>query len=111
VAQQLYEMTAPGIYIPAGTTKAQGVCQRHAGTSPETAGKWSQQSYAFYLGLETDLTKSLTTALPGAMNTNTFGDAWVGKVNALYKIIPGLDPRQRGHRVPRPRPASRTCRS
>lgn len=92
VAQQLYEMTAPGIYIPAGTTKAQGVgASGYAGTSPETAGKWSQQSYAFYLGLETDLTKSLTIGAAGRYeHYNTFGDAWVGKVNALYKVIPGL---------------------
>jgi iron complex outermembrane receptor protein len=92
VAQPLYAMTAPGVYTSAGTTKAQGVgASGYAGTSPETAGKWSQQSYAFYLGLETDLTKSLTVGAAGRYeHYNTFGDAWVGKVNALYKIIPGL---------------------
>jgi iron complex outermembrane receptor protein len=88
VAQQLYTLTAPGVYTPSGTSAAQGVgASGYAGTSPATAGKFSQKAYAAYVGLETDLTAALTVGAAGRYeHYNTFGDAWVGKVNALYKF-------------------------
>ncbi len=88
IAQQLFTQTAPGVYVASGTTAAQGVgASGYAGTSPSTAGKFSQKAYAAYVGLETDLTDALTVGAAGRYeHYNTFGDAWVGKVNALYKF-------------------------
>ncbi len=88
VAQRLYTQTAPGVYVASGTTAAQGVgASGYAGTSPQTAGKFSQTAYAAYVGLETDITSALTVGAAGRYeHYNTFGDAWVGKVNALYKF-------------------------
>ncbi|WP_031438957.1 TonB-dependent receptor plug domain-containing protein [Sphingomonas sp. FUKUSWIS1] len=88
IAQQLFTQTAPGVYVASGTTTAQGVgASGYAGTSPATAGKFSQKAYAAYVGLETDLTDALTVGAAGRYeHYNTFGDAWVGKVNALYKF-------------------------
>ena len=92
VAQQLYTQTAPGVYVASGSTAAQGVgASGYAGTSPATAGKFSQKAYAAYVGLETDLTDALTVGAAGRYeHYNTFGDAWVGKVNALYKFVEGF---------------------
>lgn len=88
IAQRLYTQTAPGVYTASGTTAAQGVgASGYAGTSPQTAGKFSQTAYGAYIGLETDLTTALTVGAAGRYeHYNTFGDAWVGKVNALYKL-------------------------
>jgi iron complex outermembrane recepter protein len=95
VAQQLYTQTAPGIYAFSGTTAAQGVgASGYAGTSPQTAGRFSQENYGLYIGLETDITEALTVGAAGRYeHYNTFGDAWVGKVNALYRIAEGLSVR------------------
>lgn len=88
VAQNLYTLTSPGVYTFSGTTAAQGVgASGYAGTSAATAGKYSQQAYGAYVGLEADLTDALTVGAAGRYeHYNTFGDAWVGKVNALYKL-------------------------
>lgn len=88
VAQRLYTLTAPGVYTFSGTTAAQGVgASGYAGTSPSTAGSFSQENYGAYIGLETDLTAALTVGAAGRYeHYNTFGSAWVGKVNALYKF-------------------------
>lgn len=88
VAQQLYTQTAPGVYTFAGTSRPQGVgASGYAGTSPVSAGRFSQENYGVYVGLETDLTDALTVGAAGRYeHYNTFGSAWVGKVNALYKL-------------------------
>ena len=95
VAQRLYTLTAPGVYTASGTTAAQGVgASGYAGTSPATAGKFDQKAYAAYVGLETDITDALTVGAAGRYeHYNTFGDAWVGKVNALYKFVEGFSVR------------------
>nr|WP_244646525.1 TonB-dependent receptor [Sphingomonas sp. CFBP 8760] len=95
VAQRLYTLTAPGTYTFSGTTAAQGVgASGYAGTSAATAGKFSQKAYGAYVGLETDLTAALTVGAAGRYeHYNTFGDAWVGKVNALYKFADFLSVR------------------
>ncbi|MGA1799237.1 TonB-dependent receptor [Sphingomonas sp. 4RDLI-65] len=102
VAQRLYDQTAPGVYTlftppsPNTTLGApQGVgASGYAGTSPATAGKFDQKAYAAYVGLETDLTEKLTVGAAGRYeHYNTFGSAWVGKVNALYKLVEGLSVR------------------
>ncbi|KQN30317.1 TonB-dependent receptor [Sphingomonas sp. Leaf34] len=95
VAQQLYTLTAPGVYVDSGKTAAQGVgASGYAGTSEATAGSFDQKAYAAYVGLETDLTDALTVGAAGRYeHYNTFGSAWVGKVNALYKLVEGLSVR------------------
>jgi iron complex outermembrane receptor protein len=92
VAQPLYTLVSPGVYVGAGNSNAQGVgASGYAGTSPQTAGSFSQQSYGGYLSAETDLTEALTVGAAGRYeHYNTFGDAWVGKVNALFKIAEGV---------------------
>ncbi|MET4664214.1 iron complex outermembrane receptor protein [Sphingomonas sp. PvP056] len=95
VAQQLYTQTAPGVYAFSGTSAAQGVgASGYAGTSPSTAGKFSQENFGAYVGLETDITEAFTVGAAGRYeHYNTFGDAWVGKVNALYKLVDALSVR------------------
>ncbi len=88
VAQKLYTMTAPGVYTSAGTTSAESPgASGYGGTSPAAAGKWSQTSYAVYLGAETDFTKSFSGGVAiRDEHYDTFGNAVVGKINALYKF-------------------------
>jgi len=88
IAQKLYTQTTPGVYVAAGTSNAQGVgASGYAGTSPATAGRFSQESYGAYIDLETDITDALTVGAAGRYeHYNTFGGAWVGKVNALFKV-------------------------
>ncbi|SOB86920.1 iron complex outermembrane recepter protein [Sphingomonas guangdongensis] len=95
VAQRLYTQTAPGVYTFSGTTAAQGVgASGYAGTSPATAGSFSQESYGIYAGLETDITEAFTVGAAGRYeHYNTFGDAWVGKVNALFRLTEGFSVR------------------
>jgi len=95
VAQRLYTQTAPGVFTASGSTAAQGVgASGYAGTSPQTAGKFDQKAYAAYVGLETDITDALTVGAAGRYeHYNTFGSAWVGKVNALYKFVEGFSVR------------------
>ena len=92
VAQRLYTQTAPGVYAFSGTTAAQGVgASGYAGTSPGTAGKFSQENFGAYIGLETDITDAFTVGAAGRYeHYNTFGNAWVGKINALYKLVEGF---------------------
>lgn len=88
VAQNLYTMTAPGVYTPAGTTNAQSPgASGYGGTSPAAAGSWSQTSYGAYLGAEADITSSLSGGIAiRDEHYDTFGNAVVGKINALYKF-------------------------
>jgi iron complex outermembrane receptor protein len=83
------------VYTFSGTTAAQGVgASGYAGTSPATAGSFDQKAYAAYVGLETDITDALTVGAAGRYeHYNTFGSAWVGKVNALYKFVEGFSVR------------------
>lgn len=92
IAQRLYTQTTPGVYTFAGTSNAQGVgASGYAGTSPTTAGAFSQENFGVYVGLETDITDALTVGAAGRYeNYNTFGSAWVGKINALLKVADGL---------------------
>ena len=72
----------------------QGGASGYGGTAPADAGTWSQNSYAGYLGLESDITQALSVGLAGRYeHYNTFGDATVGKINALYKISDNLSVR------------------
>ena len=92
--QPLYNLVSPGVYTPAlntATPPAQIVATQspaasgYGGVSPVFAGKNSQQSYAVYVGAETDITEKLTAGIAGRWeNYDTFGSTVVGKVNARY---------------------------
>jgi iron complex outermembrane receptor protein len=92
--QPLYNLVSPGVYTPAlntAATPAQLVSTQspaasgYGGVSPVFAGKNSQQSYAVYVGAETDITDKFTAGVAGRWeNYDTFGSTVVGKVNARY---------------------------
>lgn len=92
VAQQLYTQVSPGVYTASGSTTAMPPgASGYGGTSPAAAGSWSQTSYGFYGDIEGDLVKGFSLGLAGRYeHYDTFGDAWVGKVSALWEIIQGL---------------------
>ena len=92
--QPLYNLVSPGVYTPAlntATPPAQLVSTQspaasgYGGVSPVFAGTNSQQSYAVYVGAETDITEKLTAGIAGRWeNYDTFGSTVVGKINARY---------------------------
>lgn len=92
--QPLYNLVSPGVYTPALNTATPAVqsvslqspaASGYGGVSPIFAGKNSQQSYAIYVGAETDITDKLTAGVAGRWeNYDTFGSTVVGKVNARY---------------------------
>jgi len=89
VKQNLYTLVSPGVYAAAGQSD-RGLppgASGYGGTSPQTAGSWSQSNYAVYGDVETDLTEKLSVGLAARFeHYNTFGDATVGKLNGLYKV-------------------------
>jgi len=57
----------------------------YGGVSPTFAGTNSQQSYAVYVGAETDVTEQFTAGVAGRWeHYDTFGSTVVGKLNARY---------------------------
>ena len=89
--QNLYRLIAPGTYVFDSTVGMGPGASGYAGTSAESAGSSSQKCVGIYLSAETDLTDALTVGAAGRYeHYNTFGDAWVGKANALLKVTQGL---------------------
>lgn len=92
--QQLYIPTAtPGVYTHTSTDVASQSpgASGYGGTSPAAAGSWSQTSYAAYVDLEADIVKTLSVGVAGRYeHYDTFGSAWVGKFNAIWKIVDGF---------------------
>ena len=92
--QPLYTQFAPGVYIPVfDASGAQAVASQspaasgYGGTSPQSAGSWSQKSYGLYGDLETDIVKALSVGLAGRYeHYDNFGGAAVGKINAIYHL-------------------------
>jgi iron complex outermembrane receptor protein len=89
-SQNLYVLTAPGVYARdtvTPTVSFSPAASGYGGTSPASAGSFRQKNIALYAGAETDVTDALSVGLAGRFeNYNTFGSAFVGKFNALYKI-------------------------
>ena len=88
--QPLYDLIAPGVYarstVQASATQSPGA-SGYGGTSPASAKTTSQTSYGVYLGAEADITEALSVGLTGRYEDyNTFGDAFVGKLNAIYRV-------------------------
>jgi iron complex outermembrane recepter protein len=85
--QNLYRQTAPGVFAFDSTVAFSPAASGYGGTSPASAGDFSQRNVALYISAETDLTEALSLGLAGRYeNYNTFGGAFVGKINALYKF-------------------------
>ncbi len=83
--QNLYRETAPGVYVFNSTATQSPAASGYGGVSPTFAGKNSQQSYAVYVGAETDITERFTAGIAGRWeHYDTFGSTVVGKVNARY---------------------------
>ena len=97
-SQPLYTELSPGTYIPVfNANGTQAVASQspaasgYGGTSPQAAGTWSQRSYGFYGDLETDIVKALSVGVAGRYeHYSNFGDATVGKVNAIYHLTDAI---------------------
>lgn len=104
-SQPLYDQIAPGVYqrtivrdaagapvllngaVQPVTATQSPAASGYGGTSPNFAGVSTQESYAFYVGAETDITKALTVGFAGRYeHYNTFGGVVVGKANALFRV-------------------------
>ncbi len=89
VSSPLYVQTSPGVYAPTGnsTVADSPGASGYGGTSPTYVGSHSQNSHAFYVGLEGDVVKSLSVGLAGRYESyDTFGSATVGKLNAIWHL-------------------------
>jgi iron complex outermembrane recepter protein len=77
----------PAVYAASGAVSFNPAASGYGGTSPSSAGKFKQSNYALYTGAETDISDALSVGLAGRYeHYNTFGGAFVGKFNALYKL-------------------------
>ncbi len=87
-AQALYQQTAPGVYVRNGSSAGVSPgASGYGGTSPASAGNFSQNNYAIYGALETDIVKALSVGVAGRYeNYNTFGGSLVGKFNAILRL-------------------------
>jgi iron complex outermembrane receptor protein len=85
--QNLYRETAPGVYVFDSTVTMPPGASGYGGTSPTFAGRNALDSYGAYVGLEGDMTDRLSMGIAGRYeHYSTFGDAFVGKLNALWKV-------------------------
>jgi iron complex outermembrane recepter protein len=95
-SQNLYVQTTPtsGIFVRdtvTPTVSFNPAASGYGGTSPASAGSFSQKNFAIYVGAETDLSDSFSIGLAGRYeNYNTFGGAFVGKFNFLYELVEGF---------------------
>jgi iron complex outermembrane recepter protein len=77
----------PAVYAASGSVSFNPAASGYGGTSPSSAGKFSQSNFAVYVGAETDFSDALSAGIAGRYeNYNTFGGAFVGKFNMLYKF-------------------------
>lgn len=88
--QDLYVQTSATTFVrdPVNPTVTfNPAASGYGGTSPASAGNFSQKNVALYVGAETDLSEALSIGLAGRYeNYNTFGGTFVGKFNMLYKL-------------------------
>jgi len=86
--QQLYDLVSPGVYTFVGATSGQSPgASGYGGTSPNSAGTWSQTSYALYVDAEADPIEHLSVgAAVRYEHYNTFGSTAVFKLNGIYKF-------------------------
>ncbi len=85
--QNLYVETTPGVYTFNSTVTKNPGASGYGGTSPASAGSFSQNSYGVYTGLEADLTKTFSMGLAARYeHYSSFGDAFVTKLNGIWHI-------------------------
>ena len=85
--QNLYRETAPGTYVFNSQVTLSPAASGYGGTSPTFAGSNSQNNYGAYVGLEGDLTKTFSMGIAARYeHYNSFGDAFVTKLNGLWHI-------------------------
>ena len=85
--QRLYRQTTPGVFVRDGEAGQSPGASGYGGTRPESAKVTSQTSYGVYVGAEADVTEALSVGVMGRYEDySTFGDTFVGKVNALYRV-------------------------
>ncbi len=89
-SQRLFVQTTPGVYVRdtvTPTVNFNPAASGYGGTSPASAGSFTQKNIAVYVGAETDLTDALSVGLAGRFEDyNTFGSTFVGKFNAMYRF-------------------------
>ena len=88
-SQNLYRETTPGsgVYVFDSNVTMPPGASGYGGTSPTFAGKFKQNSYGGYVGLETDISKALSIGLAARWeHYDSFGDAVVGKANAILHL-------------------------
>jgi iron complex outermembrane recepter protein len=89
-SQALYVQTAPGVFARdtvTPTVSFSPAASGYGGTSPQSAGSFSQKNIAVYVGAETDITDAFSVGLAGRFEDyNTFGSTFVGKINARYEF-------------------------
>ncbi len=89
-SQDLYVLTGPNTYARdtvTPTVTSSPAASGYGGTSPQSAGSFSQKNIAIYVGAETDITDALSVGFAGRYEDyNTFGGAFVGKFNARYEF-------------------------
>lgn len=93
VAHPLYSLVSPGVYAATGNfTAARGPgASGYAGTSPIYAGTSNQNSYGGYLGVEGDVTETVSLGLAARYeHYDSFGDAVVSKANAIWHATPEI---------------------
>jgi iron complex outermembrane receptor protein len=91
VAHPLYVETVPGsgVFAPTGqSTAVEGAAASgYAGTGPTYAGTESQNSHAFYLGLEGDVLHNLSMGVMGRYESyQSFGSKTVWKFNTIWHV-------------------------
>lgn len=102
-ARPLYTQTSPGVYALVGTstdcTAVGAVCTRvrspaasgYGGTSPVYAGTSHENSYGGYIGLEGDLTDTISMGVAARLeHYDSFGEAVVSKANAIWHATPQI---------------------
>ncbi len=95
VSRPIYAETAPGsgVYTFTGNNTAarSPAASGYGGTSPVYAGTSSENSYGGYIGLEGDLTDTLSMGLAARLeHYDSFGDAVVSKANAIWHATPQI---------------------
>ena len=95
LSHPLYAETSPGVFTLVGQTAAKSPgASGYGGTSPASAGTWSQDSWGVYGDAEADITDKLSMGLAGRYERyNTFGGSFVYKLNGIYKVTPQLSVR------------------
>ncbi len=89
VPHPLFVEIAPGVYQDTGefTAVEDPSASGYGGTSPTYAGEDSESSYGVYVGVETDLTKSLSMGVAARFEDyDSFGSETVGKLNAIWHL-------------------------